>query len=97
MNFLLSLLEEVLDVLFFTWLRRLKRAGEGRKQQALNQDVTEIAHFQFVTVTLWALIGVALLFTLVFVFDVSIGWSMALSIIPIGLYIAYRFVQLLNK
>ena len=94
MNFLLSLLETVADVLFFTWLRRER---EGRPQRPLQDDIAEGAYFDVVTTTVWGLVGTALFFTLLFGFDLPFGWSFAIAVIPVGVYLGRRLVHLLRE
>jgi len=96
MNFLLSLLETVADVLFFTWLRRERRGREGRPQRPLQDDIAEGAYFDVVTTTVWGLVGAALFFTLLFGFDLPFGWSFAIAVIPVGLHLGRRLIHLLR-
>ena len=96
MDFLLSLLDAVTDVLFFSWLRRERREREGRPQRPLGDDIAEVARFDIVTTTVWSLVGTALFFILLFGFDLPFGWSFGLAVIPVGLYLGWRLVRLLR-
>ncbi|MHA7600422.1 hypothetical protein ACX12L_10820 [Alicycliphilus sp. T452] len=94
---LISLLETVFDTLLDTWWRREHRQRRGRAQRPLGEDLAEVAYFNVVTVTVWGVVACAVFFTLHLGFGLPFGWSFAGAVVPVGIYLGWRFIRLLNQ
>lgn len=82
-----------LDVLM---LRRV-REKRGHRRRSVTEDSLAVAHFDFVTATLIALVCVGLMMLLAFGFDVPAGWSVGIGVTVGAIWGGWRYAQLIRE
>ncbi len=90
---LIGIFEFVIDVLLFRGLR----SKHGRSKRSVAEDAFEIAHFDFVTITLTTLACFGLILLLVFGLGLPTGWSVGIGITVTAAWLVWRYFQLVRE
>lgn len=95
MIFIGGLIEWIVDFVTDAWLVRKRRSLNKRTDTSWRGAGADVAFLDGLTVMLSAFAVVSFV-VLNFSLELSFGFAFFVSAVPVGLYIAYRWIRLMN-